>query len=82
MICGYLLHAGRLTVRAPILRFREENNTRQPLDLLCDRATTSPEEGTTGEMARAMQCNSASPLLMNGAIFGQFPSPEDNTLLY
>ncbi len=82
MINDLLVFAtGRLTVRALILRIREENNTRQPLDLLCDRATTSLGEGKTGEMARAMQCNSASPLLMN-AIFGQCPSPKDNTLLY
>ena len=66
----------RLTVTVPILRFCEDKNTRQPVDLLCGRATTSHEDENTGGMVRT---NLANPLLMN-AISGQCPSPEEATL--
>ena len=56
----------RLTVRAPVLRFRDEKNTRQSLDSLCDRASTGHEEGKTGKMVRTKLAN---PLFMS-AIFG------------
>ncbi len=67
----------RLTVTAPVLRFCEDKNARQP----CGFYLWQGDLETQGKTGRVVQTDSTKNLLMN-AMVRECPSPEENTLQY